>query len=383
MSRDTLLLVTTSYPEVGDGSEAAGAFVSDIAQELSARMPVRVVAPGRKEGEDEKAGGPRVWRFAGTGKPLSLLTPANPADWPKIAKVLISMRRQTHAAIADGGVRHILALWALPSGWIARGQARYLRIPYSVWALGSDIWSLGRMPIASMLLRRVVTSAATCFADGLQLAEDAAGMSGRAFEFLPSSRRQLLADRPDLRANPPWRLLFLGRWHPNKGIDLLLDALSLLSDEVWVAIGEVAIAGGGPMDSSVRAGVDRLQALGRPLRLMGFLDADQAACEIVSADWVLIPSRIESIPVVLSDALKAGRPLIVTPVGDMARIVAGSPACGIVASKATAPAFAAAIAEAISRDPRQYVDGVLLAASAFDLARIADRIHTVVKEAAP
>ena len=385
MSRDSLLMLTTSYPESGDGSEAAGAFAHDLAEELSTRMPVRVVAPGSMEQSPEPGshGDLAVWRFSGTGGPLSLLSPKSPADWPRILKVLASMRRQAHAAASDGHVRHTLALWVLPCGWIARNHARRSATPYSVWALGSDIWSLGRLPIVSNMLRHVSTGASTCFADGLQLAEDAEALTGRPFEFLPSTRRPLLVERPPTRASGPWKLLFLGRWHPNKGVDLLMEALHLLPDGTWAAINEITIAGGGPLDDLVRQHVEHLQSGGRPVRLLGFLGADRAAQEVAHADWLLIPSRIESIPVVLSDAVKAGRPVVATPVGDMARIIGQDPPCGVVAEQVTAASIAFAISKAVESNPGEYAEGLERAASMFDLRKIADRILMAANANAP
>lgn len=374
MKKDSLLLLTTSYPESGDGSEAAGSFVYDLAEELSTRIPVRVVAPGSSERGPDSNRNITTWRFYGTGRPLSLLSPKSPADWPLIVKVLASMQRQTYSATIDGRVRHTLALWVLPCGWVARNQARKFNTPYSVWALGSDIWSLGKLPFLSSILRKVASGASTCFADGLQLAEDAALLGNRTFEFLPSTRRSLLTHQQPVRISPPWRFLFLGRWHPNKGVDLLLEALRILPDSVWPKIEEIVIAGGGPLEDVVHRGVMDLKKDGRPIRLLGYIRSDEAAHEIALADWLLIPSRIESIPVVLSDSLKAGRPVIVTPVGDMARIVNSNPICGIVTEHTTAESIAVAIEEAVDRGPGEYLDGVETAASPFDLGRIADRI---------
>ncbi len=50
----------------------------------------------------------------------------------------------------------------------------------------------------------------------------------------------------DIALRAPYRLAFLGRWHPNKGTDLLLDALHQLRDEDWHRIEAVRIAGGAP-----------------------------------------------------------------------------------------------------------------------------------------
>lgn len=366
MSRDTLLLVTTSYPESGDGSEAAGAFVADLAAEMGRSVPVRVVAPGAHAGMRQDAEGVSVRRFAAAGRPLSLLSPAQPADWLAIISTLHSMRAQTFAAAADGRVAHTLALWALPSGWAAAGLKRQRGIPYSIWALGSDIWSLGKVPGVRGMLRRVIRGATHCYADGLQLGEDAARIGGRPFQFLPSTRQLGGARTRPPASAPPYRLLFLGRWHPNKGIDLLLDALDLLDATAWARIAEVHIAGGGPLEDLVRDRCCALQSAGRPVRLDGFLDSARAADAIAQADWLLIPSRIESIPVVFSDAMKLGCPVIATPVGDLPKLLVND-AVGVLADGTAAVDIARAITRALAREPRSLAWGLEAMADRFDL----------------
>ena len=379
MIRDTLLLVTTSYPQAGDGSEAAGGFVADLAQELARQLPVRVVAPGSSAGATHTADDLSVTRFASPGRPLSLLSPLRPGDWLPILATLRSLREQTLLADADGRVAHVLALWTLPSGWAAAALKRAHGTPYSVWALGSDIWTLSRMPLLRALLRQVVQGATHRYADGLQLSKDAARIAGLPFEFLPSTRSLEGGRARPLASEPPYRLLFLGRWHPNKGIDLLLEALALLDENAWARIVEVRIAGGGPLDALVRERVAALQARGHPIRLDGFLDRTQAADAIANADWLLIPSRIESIPVVFSDAMKLGCPVIATAVGDLPELVTADPACGIIAASATPAALEAAISTALLEPPRSFQKGVERAAKAFDIATVVARILAAVR----
>ena len=59
-----------------------------------------------------------------------------------------------------------------------------------------------------------------CYSDGIKLAEDTRRIAGREVQFLPSTRRIGRVRSEPPRAAAPYRLLFLGRWHPNKGIDL-------------------------------------------------------------------------------------------------------------------------------------------------------------------
>ena len=112
-----LLIVTTSYPRTGDGSEAAGSFVADLAAELARSMPVRVVAPGDTTAVEAPAGGVTVYRFAAPATTLSNLRLRNPLQAFAIAGVLRRGAQAVQAAAADGAVVRTLACWALPNGW--------------------------------------------------------------------------------------------------------------------------------------------------------------------------------------------------------------------------------------------------------------------------
>lgn len=344
MKRGAVVLVTTSYPASGDGSEAAGAFVADFAHELRRHAEVRVVGPGPHPSHEP--GTVPVWRFAGGDRPLSLLSPSRPGDWLAIGGVLSSMERQTRAACADGQVAHLLALWVLPSGWMAMREAARHGVPYSVWALGSDIWSLGRSPLVRPFLRRVAQGAQSAYADGLGLAKEATAICGRPFAFMPSCRSWGDAPVPPKREHPPYRLLFLGRWHPNKGIDLLLEALAMLDEADWARIESVRIEGGGPLEPLVRERCAALRAAGRPVQDGGFLDRAQAASALAWADRLLLPSRIESIPLIFSDAMHFRVPVVAMPVGDLPGLIQNLG--GWVTRSVDSCDFAKSIAQALS-----------------------------------
>lgn len=366
-----LVMATTSFPIRGDGSEAAGSFVSDLAEELGQRMPVRVVAPGTGSGREAWCPGVEVFRYAAPGKPLSTLKPWLPRDLLALRAVMREGLTMTRAAVTAGPTAHVLALWALPSGHWAREVSRELGTPYSVWTLGSDIWSLGRIPLVRRWLRRVLAHAHTCYSDGLKLAEDTRWISGRAVSFLPSTRRIDRHRTSPLRSSPPYRLLFLGRWHHNKGVDLLIDALGMLGDDDWQRIESVHICGGGPLEPLVKQGVAALRAARRPVELRGFLDKAAAEDAILAADYILIPSRIESIPVVFSDAIKLGCPVLASPVGDLPRLVGAAPACGLLAESVDAGACSALVSRALGEPAERFAEGMANLARQFDLAALA------------
>jgi glycosyltransferase involved in cell wall biosynthesis len=364
-----LALITTSYADHGRGEAAAGAFVADFCDELSRHLPLTVLAPGDRHEvvqRDEVV----VRRFAVPRLPLSSLSASRPQDWPAIVRTLGAGRRALRDAARESRFDHILALWALPSGYWAETVGREHAIPYSTWALGSDIWQLGRIPLVRSVLRRVLRRATHRFADGYELAQQVEALCGRPCAFLPSTRRIDPGRGKTLAASPPYKLAYLGRWHPNKGTDLLMHGLALLNDDDWASIRELRIFGGGPLADTVAAHCDRLQRHSRPVVSGGYLDREGASDLLRWADYLLIPSRHESIPVVFSDAMKAACPVICTPVGDLPRLVREFDV-GILADAVSAESFARALRAALHASPARLGAGLGRAAASFDIGTVA------------
>src|SRR5690606_14304241 len=106
------------------------------------------------------------------------------------------------------------------------------------------------------------------------------------------------------------------------------------------------IQGGGPLHDLVHERTRLLQSKGRPVIAGRYLTKPEAETAIAHADWLLIPSRIESIPVVFSDAMKLGRPVIAMPVGDLTRL-GNQFDIGLISESISAHAFARSIRTAI------------------------------------
>lgn len=377
MTRPTLVIVTTSFPISGDGSEAAGAFVADLAEELTSNFNVRIVAPGTTNAIECLAEHIDVYRYEAPKSPLSTLRPWRIRDLAWIYKVLKGGQHATWQA--SDGAEHILALWALPSGQWAKNAARRRRIGYSVWTLGSDIWSLGRIPLLRARLRGVLKGACNCWSDGIELGNETKAIAGREVTFLPSTRRIDVGSCTPNRSQPPFRFMFLGRWHPNKGVDLLMQALSELGTEDWTQIESVTIAGGGALESLVRSSAGNLLLAGRPVEVRGYLSRDEASLAMQHADYLLIPSRIESIPVVFSDAMKIGLPVVSMPVGDLRELVTSE--VGVLANEVSAQAFANAMRTMLASDPALFKLQAMR--ERFDLDKTAQAITTAILETKP
>jgi glycosyltransferase involved in cell wall biosynthesis len=100
----------------------------------------------------------------------------------------------------------------------------------------------------------------------------------------------------------------LGRLTPQKGFDVLLEAVRLLTAR-GVAL-QVVIGGEG----RERQALER-QAAGLPVRFAGFQDGPAALLSQV--DVVCVPSRVEALPLVLVEAVSAGLPAVASDVGDV------------------------------------------------------------------
>ena len=361
-----ILLVTTSYPDQSEGEAAAGVFVRDFARALvAAGVAVEVIAPASENSRREEDN-VSTTRFTVPQLPLSLLNPRHIQDWQAIFQTLVQGAKAVSEACALRRPDHILALWALPCGAWALRTAKRFGIPYSTWSLGSDIWTLGKIPLLRQYLSHVLRHAQHRFADGFQLCSDVETICGRHCSFLPSSRNFGPHSSREDKATPPYRLAFLGRWHPNKGVDLLLEAMSLLGDMDWGVIETVRLYGGGPLETLVREHAHALQLSGKPVEAGGYLDLEGARHLFEWSDYVLIPSRIESIPVVFSDAMQAGRPVIATPVGDLPQLLQTT-GCGILANETTAQSIAHAIQRAIHQDPSGFAEGISRAGETFNV----------------
>ena len=115
-------------------------------------------------------------------------------------------------------------------------------------------------------------------------------------------------------------VLFLGRLHAIKGLDLLLAAIESLSGE----FPEVAFVLAGPLDRSygprMKALVDRHDPLRRVL-LPGTVRGESKALLLKFASVFVLPSYSEGLPVAVLEALANGCPVVVTKQCNLPEVV--------------------------------------------------------------
>lgn len=105
----------------------------------------------------------------------------------------------------------------------------------------------------------------------------------------------------------------IGRLHPQKGYDVLLDAVGgWTRDQRLPVTPLVAVAGDGPLEEQLAA---RIAAEQLPVRLLG--RRTDVADLLAAADLCVLPSRWEGSPFTGQEALRAGTPLVATRAGGM------------------------------------------------------------------
>ena len=147
---------------------------------------------------------------------------------------------------------------------------------------------------------------------------DDLGIPGAKIALIPNG----VPEAPAVRIRPhpsPLRVGGLGRLTPQKGFDVLIEAVGALRDEGVAA--EAVIAGDGPE----RPALERLAA-DLPVAFPGWV-SDSGAF-LAGLDVFCLPSRWEGLPFALLEAMMRGLPCVCTPVGDIAGAVAD--ACVLV-----------------------------------------------------
>ena len=156
-------------------------------------------------------------------------------------------------------------------------------------------------------------------------------------EALPDAERQRLVHRFALPSGRPL-MFFVGNHTPNKGIGTLLRALPLMREDA------VAVIAG-----QIRSSDEHLRLLAScgltpddpRLRFTDFLTKDELRALYRSVDLFVFPSRADTLPLVILEAMVSGLPVVSTRVGGIPFEVA--PETGILVEPNDPDALAKAL----------------------------------------
>ncbi len=374
-----ILMLTSSFPISPDEGYNAGVFVREVALGL-ARMghEVLVLTPSKSKPVRDPVLQVCTFPWLGAFSDLASLPP-HVGNLIRFLSLLASGAWATWRWIRCWRPAMALAMWAIPSGALAYLVGRKTGLPYGVWALGSDVWGRRRYPLGERIVRRVLQGARFRLADGWGLAREVSELSGRPCAFLPSARSLPLEVPPASLPSDQVHLAFLGRFERPKGIDLLVEALAPL---VWNARRtefHVHLMGDGSMRSAVEQAIAH-HRLDPWFTRYGYVGPRQVTALLKASDYLVIPSRVESIPVAFSDAMQCGLPVIVTDVGDLG-LLTRHWQVGWVAGPPEPAALTESLRRAMEDRGRQacFRKNTARAAAFFRIDRIVDRVSAILE----
>jgi glycosyltransferase involved in cell wall biosynthesis len=315
-----ICIITSSFPSRPDDIVQAPFLIEFIIGLKKRGHQVFVFTQDREGEKEEFLKGVKVKWFPWikSKKPLVQLHPFNPLDFLRIVNLFYSGKKQLLPFVKENKIEACLALWVLPGGYFANQAYRQAMIPYSVWSLGSDIYRYGRNPFLYSIMKRIIQEARGVFADGFDLSKRIEERFGRKCFFLATTRtiEKTEPEKPEKLKKPKtlYRFLFVGRIDKVKGIDLLLQSMTLLKREALNV--HLTVVGRGGMEEWAKDFIKE-RALEDYVSWMGYVPDETLNSIYESTDCVVIPSRSESIPLVFSEALRFNKELIVTDVGDM------------------------------------------------------------------
>lgn len=140
----------------------------------------------------------------------------------------------------------------------------------------------------------------------------AAGIAGRKLRLVPNG---IAADPPPV-SPAPWddsriRLLFVGRFDRQKGLDILLDAVRPLGDRVALRVV------GAPAVSETELTAD----LPPHVSILGWLSREQVSAQMAACDLLVVPSRWEGFGLVAVEAMRLGTAVMASDVGGLSDIL--------------------------------------------------------------
>jgi len=112
-------------------------------------------------------------------------------------------------------------------------------------------------------------------------------------------------------SDPRLKILFVGRFDRQKGLDVLLAAIEPLGDKLTLR------TVGAPVVSDVRPSIPPLSFVEH----LGWLSREEVAAQIAACDLLVVPSRWEGFGLVAIEAMRQGKPVMASAVGGLKEIL--------------------------------------------------------------
>ncbi|PIP13311.1 MAG: hypothetical protein COX49_02400 [bacterium (Candidatus Stahlbacteria) CG23_combo_of_CG06-09_8_20_14_all_40_9] len=311
-----ICIFTHCYPTYKN--PIGGNFIPEFANELIKRgHRVIILIPRMKTQVPVDFGIPVIlFDWLGGENLLGHLNLLNPVNIIKIFTFLEKASQKLKYLVIHENIDLCLVLWAIPNGIPAYFVKKKTGIPYSIWTLGSDINMYFHNPPVRLLLKIILRNANSLFANSVDLRKKVERISGMKCHFMSTVRVLTVQNktRTDVDKNKP-NFIFVGRLEKVKGADILIDSMIELlikgTDAALYILG----------DGSLRVALEKKvnsSRLNDKIIFKGVVNSDTVAGYLRDADYLIIPSRSEGMPIVFWEALQMKTRVIGTDVGDLA-----------------------------------------------------------------
>ncbi len=371
-----ILVLNYEYPPVGGGGGQASA---DLARALAERgHSIEVITAGLPGlPAREEAAGVSVRRVR-TGRRSPFRASFLAMSGYLAAAFLPALRA---ARTWNPDVIH--AHFAVPTGALALIVSRLTGVPYVITAHLGDVpggvpektrrWFRWVYPLTGAIWRGAAAVAAVS-----NYTRSLAAQHYRVpIEVIPNGSWLEQGMQPRSSNQPP-RVIFVGRFQPQKNLIFLVEMLGEVKDLGW----ECTLVGDGPTRSEVEGRIESL-GLGDRITLTGWVAPEDASRRLASADLLIMPSLSEGLPVVGVQALCHGLAIVASKVGGLAELVEDG-----VNGKACEPGDAACFRTALRwclEQPdrlRRMQQASRQMAARYDIRRVAETYEALLMKAA-
>ena len=385
-----------------------GPFVERLSEELAALgHTVHVLVPWDPELETSRGDSPLAihsfryvwppgWHGLGYSRTLQRDVRLKAAAWLQAPLYFACGVRALRRLVRRERIDLVHAHWILPNGWIASRAAAGEGVPYCVTLHGSDVFMAERNPLFGRLAKRALAGArhvTSCSADlRSRLAAIGAPADGEKIRLVPNGTdlpapapaeiRRRARDRWGLPSDTPV-VLAVGRLVDKKGFPHLLEALPAVLEAHPSC--RLVLGGGGDLEEPLKA---RARALGieRSVTFTGPLTHPEVLELMAAADLFVMPSirdrrgNIDGLPVVVLEAMAAGRAVVATDVAGMPLAI-DHDVTGLLVPEKDASALAGALRELLDHPDRASTMGEAARRKVAEdlnwaaIARVHDRLY--------
>ena len=313
-----ILVLTHEFPPVGGGG---GYVARDLSEGLSALgHEITVITAGLLGGVIEETD-PGASHFRLIRVPTIRRDPAR-ANMPAMISFIISSVVKGFFLIQKWKPDLIHVHFAVPSGPIAWMLSKLTRVPYVITIHLGDIPG-GTPEKTDRWFRLVKPFTVPIWKGAKQIVAVSSFSRQLALAHYPVPIEVIhngvdLASFPvdRIEVNDPPRIVFAGRFVPQKNPLAVIRTLAELKDLKW----NLMMMGDGELYKQVKDEVLQ-NGLGERVKLPGWVTPAEVKQEFLSSDILFMPSLSEGLPVVGVQALASGLAFVVSDIGGFADLV--------------------------------------------------------------